>query len=351
MEIDRPDVDGAVIETNATLVTRRVDITSEATLWLTSIVLRVYVTPVISAFGLVTNIINILVFSRLNLKQGATATFLVLSISDGSLCLLGIISAVFSMLKYLGPSHLKRTVNVLNVTVLAACTVPKYASDFSTVVIAVVRCCSVAMPLRVRAVLTVRRQLMLILLLVLTAVAILCYSCTIYKYILVRDPQTNWTHLILTLTPGFTKKVQISDQYRGVIFYSSFIAVNICLIILIYALKQSSQFRIKATGTNTSEGLTEDKTTRKERQVVRTVVMVSLVFTVCNLPSIALTILRATVPGFRTVGYLFRSFDMLFMFVEATGMTSAAINIVVYLYSNSNYRKVFNQIFRPNHKK
>ena len=225
-------------------------------------------------------------------------------------------------------------------------TIPKGTSNYCTVVIAVVRCCSVAMPLRVKSVLTVRRQLIATLVLVLSNVAVFSYAATCYRIILVKTAATNFTHIILTLTSGWEAKIRLSDQYRGVTFYTNFIIVNICLVVLIVSLKRSSKFRaIASSGVGTSGA---DK--NNASQVVRTVVLVSAIFTVCNLPGVTMAILRTTLPGFRTVGYLYRSFDMLMLVMEVLEMTSAAINNLVYFHSNSAYQKVFNSLLKQSRK-
>ena len=354
MEVDKSD--SGVVETsiNGTLISTviRRDITSDTTLWFTSVAFRVYLVSAITVCGLVTNVINILVFSRMGLRDGTAATFLVLSVADGVMCFIGLFAIVFAGLRYQGPAILQRSVYSLYAIVLACATLPKNASTCCTVVIAVVRCCSVAMPLRVKSVLTVRRQLIAILVLVLSNVAVFSYTVTCYRIILVKDPATNFTQIILTLTPGWQTKIKTTDHYRGVTFYTNFIIINICLVVLIVSLKRSSQFRAAASSSGDMAATPgADKSNRRESQVVKTVVLVSAIFTICNLPGILMGILRTTLPGFRTVGYLSRSFDMLFVFVEFFGVTSGAINIIVYLYSNSAYRKVLNSLLSQSRKK
>ncbi|GFN87649.1 hypothetical protein PoB_001415500 [Plakobranchus ocellatus] len=86
-----------------TLNCSETDITSGATLWMTSVVLRVYIKPVLSALSLGSNIINTLVFSRMGLKDGATATFLVLSVSDGTTGFFGLLCSILITIRYFGP--------------------------------------------------------------------------------------------------------------------------------------------------------------------------------------------------------------------------------------------------------
>ena len=324
----------------------RGDPTSERTLWFTSVAFRVYLLPVISTCGLVSNVINILVFSRMSLKDGTTATFLVLSVSDSLLATFGVALSVASAVRFLGPAYLRRTAYALFSVFILCGTYPNNFTSFCTVVIAVVRCCSVAMPLRVKSVLTVRRQLLAILFLVMSSVASGAYIMSCYKFVFVPDPALNFTHLVMTLAPGWQRHVQVMDVYRWITFYSSFFTVNICIVILVVFLRRSSKFRTGASSVTDKSGRSkEDRASRRETQVVKTVVLVSVVYTVCNLPGITLAILRDVIPGFRTVGYLYRSFDMLLIFTETAGQISAFVNIVVYLSTNSHYRKIFNSLF------
>ncbi|GFN85700.1 chemosensory receptor c [Plakobranchus ocellatus] len=330
----------------------KTDITSKGTLWMTSVVFRVYILPVLSAFSLGSNIVNILVFSRMGLKDGATATFLVLSVLDGATGFFNILYSILTTIRYLGPIHLRRTTYTL-ILLMVVPYILNMISTLCTVVIAIVRCCSVTMPFHVKSIFTVRRQLLAIMILAVSAIIITSYGMTCYRVMQMLDPQTNITHLVVTLIPDFARQIQVIDMYRLVVIYSSFIIVNICLVILIVALKRSSNFRNKAAGTkeidkepasNVQESCATIKSKLREKQVVRTVVLVSLVFTICNLPYVILLILRQTLPGFRAVGCLNRSFDMLSIFSEATVSVNVCVNIFIYYYSHANYRNVFKRL-------
>ncbi|GFN87650.1 chemosensory receptor c [Plakobranchus ocellatus] len=258
-----------------TLNCSKTDITSKGTLWMTSVVFRVYILPVMSAFSLGSNIINTLVFSRMGLKDGATATFLVLSVSDGATGFFGIVYGILVTIRYLGPIYLRKTAFTL-IVLMVVPYILHMTSTLCTVVIAIVRCCSVTMPFHVKSVFTVRRQLLTIMILAASSVVITSYGITCYRVIQVLDPKTNITHLVVTLIPDFARQIQVVDMYRLVVIYSSFIIVNICLVILIVALKRSSNFRNKAAGTvetdkeptsNVQESCATIKSKLKEKQV------------------------------------------------------------------------------------
>ncbi|GFN85705.1 chemosensory receptor c [Plakobranchus ocellatus] len=255
----------------------KMDITSQATLWMTSVVFRVYILPVVSAFGLGSNIINILVFSRMGLKDGATASFLMLSVLDGATGFSGIFYSIFAIMRYLGPNRLRRTGYTLYSLTLLVLNILTLISTLCTVCIAIVRCCSVTMPFHVKSVFTVRRQLLTIMILAALTIITASYASTCYRLIKMIDPQTNITQLVLTLTPDFITQIQVVDMYRLVVLYSSFIIVNICLVILIMALKRSSNFRNKATApvetdkepaSNVPESCATTKSKLREKQVV-----------------------------------------------------------------------------------
>ncbi|GFN85704.1 chemosensory receptor c [Plakobranchus ocellatus] len=259
-----------------TLNCSKTDITSRATLWMTSVVFRGYILPVLSAFSLGSNVVNILVFSRMGLKDGATATFFVLSVSDGAAGFFGILYSILTTIRYFGPIHLRRTAYTLFILILVAPYILNMISTLCTVAIAIVRCCSVTMPFHVKSIFTVRRQLLAIIILAASSVVITSYGITCYRVIQVLDPQTNITHLVVTLIPDFATQIQVVDMNRLVVIYSSFIIVNICLVILIVALKRSSNFRSKAAGTvetdkeptsNVEENCATTKSKLREKQV------------------------------------------------------------------------------------
>ncbi|GFN92995.1 hypothetical protein PoB_001950100 [Plakobranchus ocellatus] len=125
---------------------------------------------------------------------------------------------------------------------------------------------------------------------------------------------------------------------------------------MIIALKRSPRFRIRSqpgkdeNTLNSRSGDTassqSSKTSNRELQVIKVVILVSAMFVVCNAPAKIASILRQTVPGLNIIGTYRLSQDALLIFVEGFLLLNSTLNIVVYLKYNTIYRTTFLQTFR-----
>ncbi|RUS90543.1 hypothetical protein EGW08_001720 [Elysia chlorotica] len=292
---------------------------SEGTLWITAVVIRVCVNGALAFSGLVTNVINIIVFKHMGIDY-STESFFILSIADGIVGLIGTFAGVCNGLRYMASPRVALNMHPAYVLLLAAATVPCLTSSVSTTTIAVLRCFCVALPLRVRDVMTAWRQRLYILLSTALSISFLSYGLSGTKLNTRIHPKTNVTQVVLKFHRKYIERNRLSDFYRGVVFYICFFTVSVCLVVLIVALRRSLDFRRGSSKTGNgsgSEGQDEEKSKEfkkvksgaREARVIKLVVLVSAVFTVSNLPAMIASILRQTVPGFTNVGELKRTVE------------------------------------------
>ncbi|GFN98213.1 FMRFamide receptor [Plakobranchus ocellatus] len=333
----------------------REDIISETALWILAVTIRVCLNTVFSVSAFITNIINFIVFKRMSINDSVKESFLILSIADGSVGFLGTIAGVCNGLRYLASAHIQGSMYALYILLLAVATVPTMTSLLSTTVLAVVRCYSVVLPLRVKTLFTARRQRIFILSATAVLIGTTTYSFTGTKINIAPIPNTNMSQLQLIFHPEYVERSQYSDIYRGLVFYLSFIVVTICLIFMNIALKRSSRFRNRSQpgrDENTrdfrsgSAGSSQNpKASSREVQVIKVVILVSTVFLTCNAPAMVASILRQTVPGLNNIGTHRLSYDAMMIFVEAFTLLNVTLNIVVYLNYNTIYRTTFLEVF------
>ncbi|GFO11237.1 chemosensory receptor c [Plakobranchus ocellatus] len=333
----------------------REDIISENALWILAVTVRVCLNTIFSVSAFITNIINFIIFKRMNINSAAKESFLILSFADGFVGLIGTIAGVCNGLRYLASGQVQGSMYALYILLLAVATVPSMTSLLSTTVLAVVRCCSVVLPLRVKTLFTARRQRIFILSATAILIGATSYALTGTKINIAPNPNTNVSQLQLMFHPEYVQRCRYPDIYRGLVFYLSFFAVNICLFFMIIALKRSSRFRNRLQpgkeknradsrgGSNRSSQ--NSKASRREVQVIKVVILVSAMFIVCNAPAMVASILRQTVPGLNNVGTYRLSYDVLMIFVEAFLLLNCTLNIVVYLNFNTLYRTTFLEIF------
>ncbi|GFO02495.1 chemosensory receptor a [Plakobranchus ocellatus] len=309
------------------------DITSEATLWVATIVLKFCTTTFLALCSMVSNIVNIVVFCKMGFDGSLTQNFLGLSIAD---CLYGCIWFILSIGLIVNRFGVWRSTLSLQAFFKlgsAICSIPFFASIICTTVIAVVRCCSVVMPFHVKAIVTPRRQALAIIVLVSIQVAFSSYVYSCLQLDWQSNARNNISYITLGVCDSFFMRQRILDYYRSIFIYTSLIIINVCLCILIVTLRRSANFK-----KITSSG--EPKTLR-ELQVIKTVTLVSAIFVLCNTPGLCLALLRQTLSDFKLNGYMSRTFEILFMFHNASTLVNSSVNIFVFYFSSSNYRKSF----------
>ncbi|GFO02492.1 chemosensory receptor a [Plakobranchus ocellatus] len=313
------------------------DITSEATLWVATIVLKFCTTTFLALCSVVSNIVNIVVFCRMGFDGSLTQNFLGLSIAD---CLYGCIWFILSIGLIIDHFGLWKSALSLQAFVKvgsAICSIPFFASITCTTVIAVVRCCSVVMPFHVKAVVTPRRQALAIIVLISITVVFSSYYFSCFRLDWQSNPQKNISFISIGACESFSMRLRILDYYRSVLIYTSLIIISVCLCILIVSLRRSANFK-KVTSS-------ADPKMRRELQVIKTVTLVSAIFVLCNMPVLCMAFLRQNLPGFNFDGYMRRTFGILFMFHNVITLANSSVNIFVFYFSSSNYRKTFKGLF------
>ncbi|GFN95588.1 chemosensory receptor a [Plakobranchus ocellatus] len=291
---------------------------TDAILSYLSLVFRSILCTVLGVMGVWTNVINMAVFHKMGLSEGVTQNFFILSVSDFFISLMTLTNNIIYLLMiYLfngeGGSSEKDTQILYSATTIAV-TFPQNVSLITTVVIAVVRCCCVAMPLRVKFLVTASRQLAVILLFSASAAVVLLYAFTPIQVTFVDNPLTNSSLVVLVNLKWFTYTL-----FTNICFYSGFFIVIVCVIILAVSLYRSSNFRQKSTSGGSSSDDSQIKERRRETRVVITVVFVSVVFIVCYLPTLVFSVLGEVVKEYSAFG-IYRNSNSFTIMVMAVAL-------------------------------
>ena len=322
---------------------------SDAALSYLGLAFKLILNPTLEVLGIAVNVINMVVFYKMGLSDGVTQNFFILSISDGLITSIALVNSVNYILQTMVYAGKNIHVEMVHLATFLATTFPQNLSLITTVVIAVVRCCCVAMPLRVKYLITARRQLAAILIFSACAICILLYAFTPIKVIFVHNERVN------SSLPMFIElRWYAYTLFTNVFFYIGFIIVIICVIILSVSLEHSIKFREQSTSTvvasPSSESVGQKKDGRKETRIVQTVVFLCVIFILCYLPAIIFSLFGEIEKEFSATGF-FRNANVFFlMFVEMSLMVNANVNIVVYYLYNARYRTVFMAIFNTDSK-
>ncbi|GFR85045.1 chemosensory receptor A [Elysia marginata] len=308
-------------------------------------IFKLALNPTLGSVGLCANIINMAVFYKMGITDGVTQNFFILSISDASMAVVSLANSAAYILYakvYVGQGGPENNAQVVYWATMLIGTFPQSVSMITTVVIAVVRCLCVAMPLRVKFLITTGRQLAVILGFLTLSACVVIYAFAGTRVVIVPNPQTKGTLALLVDLKWYEYTL-----FYNVTYYSGFFIVIICVIILSISLKRSSEFREKSTGgsSNAASSGTNTKDGRREARIVKTVVFVSTVFIICYLPSISFFVIGTLVPEFSATG-LYRNANLFnIMVIDMFVMINVSVNSFIYYFFNTRYRTAFDEVF------
>ncbi|RUS72209.1 hypothetical protein EGW08_020036, partial [Elysia chlorotica] len=276
----------------------------------------------LSFFGIFTNLANIIVFTKMGFSEMSNMNFLALSVFD----LLVSIVTLFTKLFYSpvlrdfmsGPveSLVSGTMVLMTFVVIGG-------SAMMTALISTERCLCIVFPLKMKRILTPRRALYCILLIVAyhSAFLILLYADA--------GPQNEYSR-------------------RLSVYYFSFYTVpsTTCFFIVLFTtiamvarLNKNLQWRLQTTQRS-------DKNTDKESKIAKTIIAISTIFIVCFFPNAANFIAQSIYPAYSYVDpYLWTLITVVFSFTGVLQALSSSINIVFYYQMSSRYKKVFTSCF------
>ena len=249
------------------------ELISDAVFTYLVVIFKMVLNPILGVLGICTNVINAAVFFRMGLTDGVTQNFFILAISDG-LCSAAALTNSLAfigqriLVAYSSPGGPEIYAQIVHRASYVAYPFPQFLSAITTAVIAIVRCCCVAMPLRVKYLVTATRQLAAIFLLSGTSYIVVIYNFTSGYLTLVPNPLTN-TSVVYFDGINSSLNAALSNS----IFSSCFIIVIICLIILSVSLARASKFRNMTTSVSGPSNRAADvksRVTRRDARVVRT---------------------------------------------------------------------------------
>ena len=314
------------------------EITSNDVYIYLGILFKLVLIPALAATGICTNIINIAIFRTMGLSDGTTQNFLILSVSDltmSAVFLTNSASYIAENFVFSQGSKAAEITQAVFWTSLAASPYPQSVSMVTTVVIAVVRCCCVAIPLRVKEVLTPSRQLAAIFIASSAVLSLITFTFSSARLVRLTNPQTNMSRVAYVGAMWHTY-----DTFTNIFYLSSLAIAIVSVVVLTISLNKSSEFR----GKSTSQKKTKERT--RERKVVQSVVFVCVVFILGYLPAILSNLLRTFLDGFSHQGPYNKLYRIFIMLIEFFLTSNGCVNILIYYYFNTRYRHKLLVIFK-----
>ena len=302
--------------------------------------------PVIIAFGMLSNTINIIVFVKSGIKDSVTILLLSLSVSDFCFLLFMTPWLVTVLILICAPNWNWK----FDFTITAflfywpAFTIYDF-SAYVSVFLGITRCACVALPLHFKSMFTRSRTIISVAALFISTILLRIPVLTLFSIGVKLNPLNNQSYAYLE-RHGAPTKVFVNDILnRTSLPWVAFIIMVACVIIMSVKLIETAKVRqptvSASTERNDNQGKQLDsnhKMSPKERHVVQSVVLVCVIFILSQLPFLLYSTVRLIHPEFDENKKLHFLFGIATQISLTCSFLNASINIFVYFKYNSKYR-------------
>ncbi|GFS13199.1 chemosensory receptor B [Elysia marginata] len=206
------------------------------------------------------------------------------------------------------------------------------------------RCMCIAMPLKVKSIITPKRTIIVIA----SIFGIMVISVIPIYYGMQIGPtfleDRNKTLLAIVYAKGGHQIESVAFAVGVGAQIGSFILVVIFTVILINSLIRKSKWRKSVTSGEGGAGSGGEKSSRDKRVMVM-VVTISCIFIACFMPSAINVILIILWTDYNIVGRLRNMFQVTGAMCNMCESINCSINIIVYYKMSSKFRAVFREMF------
>ncbi|XP_005100342.2 allatostatin-A receptor [Aplysia californica] len=297
---------------------------------------------IIDVFGTVTNVMNIIVFVKQGFSDPVNVSLLGLAISDlgclvtlvwHNICFNPLFHAADLPFDSIEMQYLTGGWPHVIFTRVTACI---------TAFITFERCLCIAIPLKVKNIITPKRVVIVIVsifVILIGSVAPVYYS---NRYGMKFFPDRNKTLIGLVFTDDRKEVEGISYVINNIFIpFSAFAVVIVCTVILVVKLQNKTRWRNESTAAGQS-----DNFSNRDQKVTKMVTMISTLFIICFTPVSLIFIGKTVVAGLSIDGRYHNLYFVLFSFAYILESTNSAVNIFIYYEMSSKYRSVFDETFR-----
>ncbi|XP_012943204.1 rhodopsin-like [Aplysia californica] len=306
-----------------------------------TIVFYVAAIGIICVLGVIFNAVNIYVFFKQGFKDTVNITLFSLAISD-----MGALITLFWMSVWFNPSIAQAVLPVVSIDLVHITSGwPHVAfariSGWITAFVTFERCLCIALPLKVKTIITPRRTIYVIVSIyigVAACVAPAFYSISLGpKY----DSEVNMTVIGIVYTTHGVMIESISFLLSAFSQLVSFFSVIVCTVILVHNLLIKSKWRQSSSSAAKQESLSN-----RDMKVVKMVVSIAVIFIVCFSPSAASTFAMMFFPEYNFYG----EYQNIYLFIWAICFllvaTNLAVNIFVYYYMSSKFKEILDDTLK-----
>ncbi|GFN93128.1 chemosensory receptor a [Plakobranchus ocellatus] len=319
----------------------------------------VFIIQMINMSGLVTNILSIIVFTRLGFSEASNISLTALAICD----LTCMVFSMWTNLCYLPVFRDSRLpFNVHSVKLLTGAALWGHivrTAAWITAFISFERCLCILVPLKVKRLITPRTTAISMIVISMFTIGPYIFMHVRYHFTWIFYPHLNAT--IFDIVGMNTKSLILCEQIIMVLCgliqpVLAFAIVVTCTVFLISQLKRISSWRKSVTSAKNQKQTSENKSaptntvsgtsiSQKEERLVRMVVVIATTFIVCFIP----TCVAAIFDDSYYQGTYRRIFSILILINFLGGSVSGSVNILIYYNMASKYRLGLRKLLRLDH--
>ncbi|CAL1529998.1 unnamed protein product [Lymnaea stagnalis] len=297
---------------------------------------------VISVLGIVGNIINIIIFTKQGFKDTVNISFFVLAVTDflSLLTLLWVSICFFPPFRYSDLPFSSTDIEYL--TGGWPHIICSRTTGWITAFVTIERCLCIALPLKVKTIVTGRRVVMCIAVIVLFVIASVAPAYYTSRLAWTYNPLLNRTMLGLVFTPDRNEVEEVAFAINSVFSpLGSFGAVVISTVILVVKLNEKTKWRQQSVADKDKNA----NISTKEQKVVKMVVGISTIFIVTYTPAAIIFSAMAREPEFRLTGYYSNINIVVVSISFILEAVNGSVNIIVYYKMSTRFRICFLALF------
>lgn len=301
----------------------------------------VILSSAIGVFGIIANVINVIIFYKRGLDNTVNISLFGIAISDlGSLITTLWMNICFNPL--LEESHSPMvTSEVQYLTAGWPHVCFTRITCCITVYVTAERCTCITAPLKVKHIFTpTRTKVIICSIYLLMAVSLIPEYITGYigwKFY----PPRNETLLRLVFTSDRPKIEGLVFVLNSTLALCSFIAVIVCTVVLVWKLKVTAKWRQSSTF-NLEQF---HNFSVRDKKTVNMIVLIAIILIICYTPGTALLMVTFFEPEFSVSGRYVNTFIAAWTFGLLLETVNSSVNIILYYKMSTRYRQTLRQLF------
>ncbi|KAH9493222.1 hypothetical protein Btru_020926 [Bulinus truncatus] len=282
----------------------------------------------LSVTGVVSNLINMVIFCRLGLNNSMSVGIFGLSFTDFNVTCYQMVSCCFYLVGFVYPDCPVDPWMMGGFLFSWAHYIGYLISCWITTLLSVERCYSVVSPFTVRRAFTRKRCVFATIIIYLVHIGTHCpfFAYTQLEWTLV-NPQNNRTAILkFRFSEDSAKWELLSDIISGIVLSLLSQAILIvCTVWMIASLRSSSTIRRYSSQVKQSHDGKEETLSPKERRMCKTVLSLAIIVSVCNVPRFVTTAAHHIVPGMNHGAY--RNLQIIMWEIKLGVNTSMSVGV------------------------